>query len=108
MSFYISGPGPQISVIPPVVTVLPSDTRITLQCVTNSPALPVEWLSSLDSTVPIGTETTLTLNVPPQGGFLNGRAFYCVTLNPESGTRDVVGSDRAVVQNIEGITTKEG
>ena len=95
--------GPRIFVIPPVVAVLPSDTRITLQCATNSPALPVEWLSSLDSTVPLGTENTLTINVPPQGGFLNGEAFYCVALNQESDTRDLVGSDRAVVQNIEGI-----
>lgn len=99
---------PLVWVIPPVAAVLPRDTRITLQCLTNSPTLPVLWVSTLDDTTnPLGNENTLTLSVPQQGGFVDGERFYCVIRDPES-AETIVGSAMTVVQNVRGMCTQGG
>ena len=91
-----------VRVIPPVAAVLPRVTRITLQCLTNSPAIPVEWVSTLDDTDTISNENTLTLSVPQQGGFVDGERFYCRIRDPES-AETIVGSAVTVVQNVRGM-----
>lgn len=99
---------PVVSVVPPVLALLPGDTTVTMRCLTNSAALPVQWLSALDSTVLLGDQQSLTMNVPAQGGFLDGESFYCVVRNPEltDTTPDsFTGSARTVVQNINGMET---
>ena len=74
-----------------------------MECVSSNPDLPVQWLSLLNTdSQPLSLEHTLTLNVPPQGGFEDGESFYCVTLDPESSDAAFVASARMVVKNIEG------
>ena len=88
-----------MSILPPLIAVVPSDTRLTLQCLTNSPNLEVQWLDS--SMQPVSREPSYTLSVPAQGGFADGEAFFCVVRDPED-TTSIVGSARTSVQNIAG------
>lgn len=101
---------PSVSIIPPVMALLPSDIRVTLQCKTNNPSLPVQWLSSLADAQPLSTQASYTLSVPSQGGFLDGRSFYCVVRDPEvdssSANNIILGSAVTRVQNVEGIIVK--
>lgn len=93
---------PTVSVIPPVIAILPRDTRVILQCLTNSPSQAIEWVSTLDGPMEVlSTMPSYSLSVPAQGGFSDGETFYCVVRDPES-ERTIVQSARTVVQNIEG------
>ena len=93
---------PSVSIIPPLVAVVPGDITVTLQCVTNSPSLRVEWLPALDGSLqPLSRQPSYTANVPGQGGFPDGHAFYCVVRDPEN-TGSIVGAARTSVQNIAG------
>ena len=97
---------PSVRVIPSVVAVLPSDTSVTLQCVTNSPPLPVIWLSALDSTQPLSNQATYTFAVPSQGGFVDGQNFYCVIRDPEiadDSQTNIVASAATSTLNILGM-----
>lgn len=91
-----------MTVIPSVVAVLPSDTRVTLECITNSPDLPVVWVSALNSTRQLSREASYTAGVPSQGGFLDGENFYCVVRNPAVNANDIVGSAVTTTLNILG------
>lgn len=96
---------PSVSVTPSILAVLPSDIRVTISCETNSPALPVVWLSALNSTESLSTRATYTFSVPSQGGFSNGQNFYCVVRNPEvsdNSPTNIVGSAFIITLNIIG------
>ncbi len=98
---------PNISVVPPVTSILPTDTEVTLQClnVGGNPSVPIIWISPLSSIQALGTEPTLTLDLSVGGDLMDGMVIYCAVRDPESNDPNpegILAYSGTVIRHIQG------
>ena len=89
---------PEISTIPAVVGLLPSDKTFTLQCITRNPLLTqfIFWIPGLTVAPVRSSSTSITLQVSSRAPF-----YICGLLDPEDMTRVAVAVP-VIVRQIPG------
>ena len=93
-----------MSIVPPVVTIVPGQSEITLRCTTNSEELPITWISS-NLVTELSSNPVYSIQIPSETGFPDLTSFTCIVRNPEvfqSDPSNIVGRADAYVRNVNG------
>ena len=99
----ISTAAPKLSVSPAVVAVQPTDSSVTLTCLSDQPAFETVWQQSREnSTMNITNEPTYELSLS-QENFedLEGTEWECVIYDPDSPNR-IISRVSTVFREVEG------
>ena len=85
-----------------MAAVLPTDTRITFRCETNSPDLPVIWVGE-DLRTEFSAGPTYSVDVPSGG--LDGQTFICAVRDPTPNSNNpfFVAYKNSTVRSIQGV-----